>query len=371
MKGDFSMKLLHIASFRGNLGDIISQEGFYSGILHNKVDIDKLEIRRFYRNCNEAKFDNDLLHYINKYDGLILGGGCFFDVYWDDSCTGTTFDMSKEFVDAISVPVLVNAMGVSYIDYEKVEAKKRFLSFITYVQKKDNWMLALRNDGSYSRLKSMVEGSIPSIMVVPDNGFAFVKHEYKSSNLIGLSITNDLFDENIMKKSEFNEYMKELCNIILGMGHDICFFLHTPQDIGVLYDLYARLGCEKFRNRIKIAPYDVSTLDNAVMIDKLYSNCRYIISMRFHGNVIAIKNGIPVIGLAGHEQIYSFYNELNLQNWCVIVKDGFFEKLITLIKKMENELTLKEYSYIENQVMTNIAAAQTDYSARIAQFFGL
>lgn len=363
------MRILHIASFTGNIGDIINHEGFYSNILKKGVDVEKLEIRKFYKNAQELCFNQSLLSYINTYDALILGGGGFFDVRWDDSPTGTTLEMDDHFIDDIKIPVLVNAMGV-HIDYDKAEAIRKFNSFILKVCCLNNWMITLRNDGSLSRLKHIVNASDLNIAVVPDNGFAFKPlSSVKESNIVGLSITNDLFSPRFngsITSESFNEKMVSLCDYILRQGNEIMFFLHAPQDLDVLHFIYKKLGNERFRNGIKVAPFDTYTKENANSINMLYSKCKYIIAMRFHANVIALKNIIPVIGLAGHEQISGIYNEINLPNQCVVIRDGFYDNLINMIDSINSNP--KVYMNVEKTVMDIIESKQHAYSKLVNSF---
>lgn len=122
-------EILHIASFSGNIGDVINHYGFYKSFNIDESHIEKIEIRRFYRNCvgaDKLNFDERLIDKINSKKVLILGGGGFFDVYWNESLTGTTFDMSQKFLDKIKIPVLVNASSY-YLWKRKGPAK--FLLF--------------------------------------------------------------------------------------------------------------------------------------------------------------------------------------------------------------------------------------------------
>lgn len=384
------MRLLHIASFKGNIGDIVNHKGFYTQLyrasyeLGVNLEIDQIEIRRFYRNSGDLLFDKKMLDKINSYDGLIIGGGGYFDIYWDYSDSGTTLNMSDSFIDNIKIPVLVNAIGV-HIDYDCDEAINKFKSFFEHICNKNDWKIRLRNDGSLNRLKSIVKNIPVGVESVPDNGFVFERefeqHEntqksnsYESSvekrnNTIGLSITNDLFNNHFngtVSTHKFNDSVVRVCNYIIQKGNDIMFFLHTPQDIEVLYYLYSRLEKSLFRNRIRIAPYDTYDSSNAKTFDYLYSNCRYVIAMRFHANVIAIKNNTPVIGLAGHEQIKGLYDEIGLSEQCVVVRDGFEEKLLSMIDDIDANLFT--YSLRERDSMQRISSQYSSYYSLISSW---
>lgn len=103
---------MHIASFSGNIGDVINHNGFYTACNIKLDDVVQLEMRRFYRNANDLAFDDELAAYINTFDRLIIGGGAYFDIRYAESATGTTLDMKNDFIAKINIPVLVNAMGV-------------------------------------------------------------------------------------------------------------------------------------------------------------------------------------------------------------------------------------------------------------------
>lgn len=281
--------------------------------------------------------------------------------------------MTEDFIDGIKIPVIINAMGV-HIDYVASEAILKFNHFFQQISNKDNWLVTLRNDGSMSRLKQIVKDIPESVITVPDNGFAFNKIPYKGSNseLVGLSITNDLFTKKYngsMDTEKFNQEISDFCKYILRQGKQIIFFMHTPQDIKVLYHIFEKIGLESFREKIKIAPYDTYSVENANVINELYSKCKYIVAMRFHGNIISLKNGIPVIGLAGHEQIEGLYNEISLQGQCIVVKDGFKDVLFDAVEKMDSNPLY--FSNIQNHVMEEINLQQIKYQEMIRSFLNI
>lgn len=353
------MKILHIASFKGNVGDVVNHNGFYDACNIDENDVTQLEMRRFYRNVNDLHFDDDLVKYINSFDRLILGGGAYFDIRYAESQNGTTLDMSDEFIEKINIPVLVNAIGVD-VDWDNEPALDKFRRFFTKICTAENWKITLRNDGSKKRLLKIMgtdDNNAKNIKVVPDNGYIFNHNDYdlKFRGLIGLSITNDLFSESFNGSTTtgtFNQVIVEICNHLLDMGKNIIFFIHAPQDIETFYKIYSKLDKTYFRSRINIAPYDVSSVDGARRLDECYRKCEFVIAMRFHGNVLAIKNNIPVIGLAGHEQISGMYEELGLFNQCVIVnpnvKDGLLKAIYRLCSTERMEVIWREQNTMDN-----------------------
>ena len=105
------MKILHVASFVGNIGDNASHIGLYSilDVFFSDYDVTALEIRRFYKNYQHAdrrQFDEAFVKYANSFDLLIIGGGGFLDYWVENSATGTTLDMDPTLLPKLSVPFI-------------------------------------------------------------------------------------------------------------------------------------------------------------------------------------------------------------------------------------------------------------------------
>ena len=356
------MRIVHIASFAGNIGDIINHLGFYNAMNINEQDVNKIEIRKFYRNQgkNRRVFDKKLADEINQYDLLVLGGGGFFDVYFDESETGTTFDMSEQFVNSITIPVVVNAMGF-HVDRSKKEAIGKFKRFIGLISSKDNWNISIRNDGSSKRMAEVYGNNIlDKIQVVPDNGFVFKEKGHSNScnkKIIGLSITNEMLDSEFTQGITIDAFNKKMAGIIkqlTAMNHICCFLVHTPQDINTLNAIMNLCGREAFRDNITIAPYVPFMTNLTAGFINTFSCCDLIVGMRFHANVLAMAMNIPVIGLAIHEQISGLYDEIGLKEHCICIGDkdwipNLEAKIVSLMNN--SNLYLKEQNFVKNNII--------------------
>lgn len=321
------MKILHIASHKGNVGDLINHKGFYrifSDLFYEK-DVDKVELRDFYFSSKHAKtFDENFADEINKYDLCVLGGGGFFDAQWEKSETGVTLDFSADFIHSIQIPVLINAMG--YHEYPGITNKAicdKFSRFLSVISRKSNWFITVRNDGSYERIKNRyAECLLNNILKVPDNAFfcPFVKSKVSAGKTLGLCITNDLFSDkynNGLTEKEFNLIIVSFIEKQIQDGWKIMFFPHTPSDISIINYLMKDLSDDYKRKYVMLAPYDAGS-DRAVeQLGVFYNLCDYIIGMRFHSLITAINLHIPAIALAGHAQIEDLYTELGMGDYCV------------------------------------------------------
>ena len=348
------MKIMHIASFRGNIGDIQNHKCFYDSIrayFSSDLEVERIEIREFYFNVGLRKFDAEFANQINRVDLLILGGGGFFDVRWEQSATATSFDISKEFMDSIRVPVLVNAMG--YHEYtETQELFCRFEAFLVYALKR-KWFISLRNDGSYDRMKHRFPHlDLNAIHVAPDNAFVAVcgrKKRISYETTIGFCLTDDLFDEKYNHEITPEDFLLSITQIIIShleRGHKIVFFTHTPQDVQLISQIMRSIPDIYLRTQVTLSPYDVSTEESVEQYLSYYRLCNVVVAMRFHANIFSITQKIPCIALAGHEQIEGLYRELGLDNQCVVVNnERYAEQLINLM----NDALANRNKYVEKE----------------------
>jgi len=107
------VKTLHLASFNGNIGDNANHYGFYKYLKKSpeySFEIDELEIREFY--WKERFFDKSFVALVNSYDLLIVGGGNYFELWVEDSPTGTSIAIELELLKQIKTPIMFNALGV-------------------------------------------------------------------------------------------------------------------------------------------------------------------------------------------------------------------------------------------------------------------
>ncbi len=362
------LKVLHLASFLGNIGDHANHQGFYSLFLKKiPADVTQLEIRKFYNNRKEMQFDDSFVRMVNSYDLLILGGGGFFDLQWDYSHTATTIDFSEKVVEAITIPVLVNAMG--YHEYGQVDRRHvaRFGAFLQTISNKPNWFVSVRNDGSFERLQARYTHLLPdgAVHKVPDSGFLYTPKnlkqcqiDAKSATWIGFSITNDLFQKKFngtIDPKIFNAHMGTYINTLLARSpsYRVLLFPHAHQDIATISEVLSHIDDKYRRERVSVAPLCVNAESIDVVFD-LYRACTCIVGMRFHANVCAIGMGIPTIGLAGHEQIVGLYRELGLSDRCIVVSTpGFVRELDQCLKQtIRRQLSVrKKYKDIRAQLV--------------------
>ncbi len=379
------MKILHIASFKGNIGDVINHSGFcnlFQDVFRN-ASFDRIEMRDFYKSAsrkNRRYFDKKLAEQINSYDLFILGGGGFFDLQWSYSRNGTTLDMPDEFISAIKVPVWVNAMGYhEYPGRTTCEMQEKFNVFLRNISSRNNWLLTVRNDASKVRIiKRYGSDFTNAVLEVPDNGFMFQPKPpftldgqssfSKKHSTIGICVTDELFCNEYNKgitEEMFNDKMIDLVSLLTEEGNRVFFFPHTPSDINVISRVMQKIPSKGVRENISVAPYDAASAEAADILSAYYKACDCVIGMRFHSCILSLVSGKPTIALAGHGQIEALFSSLGLEEYCVRVdNENIDRQLYILIKKC------LEKSKPYPNVLAQLKVGADVYHSRVLDFLG-
>lgn len=370
------MRIIHIASFKGNAGDIFNHNGFYSLLfdMFGSFEITKAEIRDFYFNAKkQRKFDRSFAETVNEYDLCVLGGGSFFDCQWSDSPTGTTMSITDEFIECVRTPVLINAMGYHEFPGRTNEVcVTGFERFLTKVCNRKNWFVAIRNDGSAARLRNRYPNVVMSqIFFTLDNAFynRIDDIERKKQRIIGLCITNEAFSKEFNGKAmtceRFNGLMINIIETLSDMGWRIMFFAHTPQDVDVLSHIMGKLSEWVRRNRLLVSPCDFIGDEGEVtsLYYEWYSKCGAIISMRFHGCVMGFLTGVPTMALAGHEQLLGLYDELGMRDLALKVEEGFDKRIFSAL-----DLTVDSYQKCRKSYIEHVTETRERYKESVLDF---
>ncbi|MBC8590316.1 polysaccharide pyruvyl transferase family protein [Wansuia hejianensis] len=363
-----NMKILHLASFTGNIGDEANHSGFRRKLREN-LDMNftytDLEIRKFYKSWGLMKFDNSFVHLCNSHDFVIIGGGNFLELCWDYSQTGTTIDISIEMLEKIKRPIIFNTIGVDDGKGISQDNIDKFKVFLDYILDSDKILFSVRNDGSKDILKKYFNDSkLDSVHVVPDGGFFlttkdFYQVEYDKNKVnIGINIAGDMIS--IRFGDNYNGFCKNFGNYIntilsINDNINIVFLPHMYLDIRIIGETMEYIEDEYRRNRISIAPLLNGNLNGGQYIFNLYRNMDLILGMRFHSNVCSIGQNIPNIGLITYHKHGYLFDEVGLSDRALFVNDSNF--FIDLLSKTKDDLNnlekIKDRYKVVNKKLNN------------------
>ena len=93
------MRILHLASFTGNIGDNLNHSGLYRSLEKElgvkNFSIQEEEIREYF--WKKKQFDQGIIKKFNFFDLIIVGGGNFFELWVENSRTGTSIDIPVDY----------------------------------------------------------------------------------------------------------------------------------------------------------------------------------------------------------------------------------------------------------------------------------
>lgn len=340
------LKVLHIASFVGNIGDNANHNGFRAMMKRYVCDDIKytnIEMREFYKAWNLRDFNSlEFVQLCNEHDLVVVGGGNFFELKWDYSHTGTTVNLAKDTLDKIKTPIFFNALGCDITKGYTENTIHKFREFLRYTTRSEQFMISFRNDGSKKTIHSLYGNEFENLLhYIPDPGFYFRTEEklsseyFSSKKFIGINIVSDMKDIRFGKGCEIdyesfiNEFATYL-DLFLAKYQDynIVFFPHIYSDLEAITSVMEKIDHIVLRQRLIVAPYLLGEgSENQVF--SMYKYCDLIIGMRFHSNVCAIGNSIPTIPLGSYPKIEELYDELALSERVVYVnRHNFSSRLM-------------------------------------------
>lgn len=361
-----NIRVLHLASFNGNIGDVANHAGaraLFSQYLDFDLVITELEIREFYWGLRA--FDDAFVSYANQFDLLLIGGGNYFELWVDKSATGTSIDISAAQLQALSVPTAFYSLGVDTGQGCSTTAARRFRAFMDTVLSRKDIFVCVRNDGSSLAL-SEVLGSRYSTMVpvMPDGGFfagsTLMEQEVICRNerkIIAINLAGDMLDRRFNASLSSEAFLAEFassCTQVLNENGDIDmeFVPHIWRDTQVIAQILPLFPDSLLRSRIRVAPLYASPGGLNIFL-MTYKRASLVLGTRFHANVCPIGMGVPTRGLLNYPQVSHLYRELDISERLVDIRNvGFGELLVTQVNNdlSENEMDRDRYKECSDQL---------------------
>jgi polysaccharide pyruvyl transferase WcaK-like protein len=366
------LKILHLASFSGNIGDRINHFGFYpwiSTFFKNNVDWKKLEMRDFY--TSKLRFDDSFIELANASDLVIIGGGNYFELWPSHSRTGISIDLLPEDYEKIKTPIFINAIGVDPGQGICVNAHQQLPEIMNFINNSNRILFSVRNDGSKRSISSFISDDT-LIDILPDHGFFAHGHEIKSSQIekgpfnLGINLAMDMNKirfKGLSEKEFIKIFADKLSELIAKFDIHLTLFSHVYSDLIVLNRVLERIPELFRRHKMTFVEFEDSET-NAKRILEKYRTLDLNIGMRFHSNVASIGAGVSTLGLANYPQISNLYEELDQENLCFDVTTEIgIDKLFDEIT--ENIVNKSRYAKINSEMMNKIKTQRNFFSSKL------
>lgn len=366
-------KILHIASFDGNIGDMANHKGFYdllNEVVGKDYTIEQLEIRRFYNNSKELQFDESFIDYANKFDIIIFGGGAFLSLEWAYSKNGTTINLGVEDLERIRTPIIFNDVTFKQTVRTTDVMRDNFKKFCEYCINCDNILFTIRNDGSHQRLQECYGKALAQkAIVVPDGGFFVdipnrIHDEYGNESYMTLNLAADHsfvnVEDNIKKIAQVVEYYLHI------REGAMIFVPHIYKDLRCFAELTSYIDEKLLRNSICVAPLLTGKRFDGFHTLDIYREAEVNFGMRFHSNVCAINLGIPTVGFGTQPVVQGVFDELGISYRYIYGETFDVEYAIELLNRVitNRECVLKE----NKKIYESLYLARKQYKDRLKEF---
>ncbi len=319
------MRILHVASFSGNQGDVVNHRGFESWFnrrITGDKDWHRLEIRDVYLGLKN--FQEQVIDKANEYDLVVIGGGNYFETWPKSYWSGTSLDINRESFNGIQTPFFFNALGVDTGQGVSTNAMNNFSSLMDTILERENNLLTVRNDGSLRRLQNELNVNDNRIIQIPDAGFYqdFSGTKENISNTLVINVAGDMqqirFKSNNGSSENFVHLMSRYINQSQRVYNfdKIVFTLHVIGDLKIVNAIIDRLEENTRRHILGLTSYGMY-LNNTEEILETYKSARLVIAQRFHANVLALAFRTPVIAIENYPQIKGLYDDLSCPEYSI------------------------------------------------------
>lgn len=338
-----TVRVLHLASFAGNIGDLANHSGarrMFSKYLSFSLEFTPLEIREFY--WKKRAFDDEFVEYANSFDLLLIGGGNYFELWVDSSATGTSINISPAQLASLRVPTVFFALGVDTGQGYSAKSAANFSAFIDSVLDRSNMFVCVRNDGSSRALFEVLGAERAArIPVMPDGGFFAdsldCQRTDQRSGHIGINIAGDMlerrFDRSLSPEGFLQELAAAICNLLDAQpGLQVHLMPHIWRDISLVAQLLPMIPDSYLRRCVTVGSLGQGEAGLSAFL-QAYRGFDLVLGMRFHANVCPIGMGVPARGLLNYPQVQYLYEEIDQVDRLIDVRDqGFGESLVDTVQ---------------------------------------
>ena len=339
-------RILQLASFAGNQGDNANAAGtraLFQATFAEPLVFDNLEIRNYFR--GRQKFDDAFVDRCNAYDLVVIGGGNYFELWVEDSCSGTTIDIDVKRLARIKPPILFHALGFDDGMGAPPTAVARARAWFAWLAVHPHKArVTLRNDGAMATaLRVLGPALSKSFVGMPDCGFFMPRPPATGlpparGVRIGINVAGDMPERRFAGFADGADgFVGEMVGALASLceAHpemELTFFPHIHKDLRLVAMMLERLPDPVVRSRVRVAPF-VTGPGTEDTFFAHYAECDLVLGNRFHANVVPLGLAIPTLGLCNYPQIERFYGELGAEaSMLDVSRPGFGVALLAAVQ---------------------------------------
>lgn len=333
------LKTLHLASFSGNTGDGAMHDGAYRTRAADcgfSFRYEPLELREFVH-WNERRFDESFIEMANSFDCVLIGGNSIFQMWRDNTASGTYFDFAPDYLTAIERPMIFYGIGCDATRGVSEIAMPRFRAFVDAMLGTGRTIFSLRNDGSQEIIRhSAGDAYADAMTVIPDGGLFAEPGAAPPRNgrYVVVNLAGDMPEIRYGAEASGTRFSREVADCVNKLMHrhpdiGVVFVPHIHSDIAVIASVIAGLDDRLRRTRVEIGPYLVDPAGWS-QVFSLYRGAMAVLAMRFHASLVPLGLGVPTTGLSSHHKVAGLYAGLGLDDRCHSIERDDVESGVAL-----------------------------------------
>tara|TARA_B100000212_G_scaffold190404_1_gene143548 strand:- start:1552 stop:2667 length:1116 start_codon:yes stop_codon:yes gene_type:complete len=310
-------KIASMGSFRGNIGDILSNDGLeylFFELFGNNYQVKRFELRKTFRNYTGSKrivFNKDFASDISSnFDYFFIGGGSMLEPF-SKLENGIRLEITHEFLDNIKIPIIFTSVGAAPRSKLAFSEKSKLVERIC---KSKNIFKGFRADGSFPWIQKKYKENLVNCFEVVDNAFLSntEKFEVKKNDNKPYFILNLAFDQfKELSDHCYKTYLKNISKIIelICKKRNLFIFLvpHTPQDLFMASDIIKESKETIVREFFNISEYN-SGEEGLPKYVNLYMNAEFAFCTRFHSTILSDLTNTPIISVGVLDRIEYMIN---------------------------------------------------------------
>ena len=153
-------RILHLASFVGNIGDNLSHLGLHKLLESSfgmEPQVTEVELRRTYDNYrldDRLSLGAEFVDYCNTFDLVVFGGGNLLEPF-EATDSGTRVPLDMKALEKLRTPTLFASVGMVRRETPDESTMDKYVATLERLTEHRHIVVLPRNDGSISTLREI------------------------------------------------------------------------------------------------------------------------------------------------------------------------------------------------------------------------
>lgn len=298
-------------------------------------------------NIDGVLWNQESIEFLNRSaDLVVIGpGGIFLRPRHRETRSGWLWDIDKELLSKIKVPLFAYSVGFNIFRGEELEDK--FIDTMTTLVEKTTY-LTLRHRGGIEAMGSYLPKVLadkiehlfcPTLTYRWDNGQTLKR---KTGKRVGILCAVDRLDSRHKNLEEYLRQMGIVCQYLKKQGYELNYLCHLDKD-----DWFLKVY-DKFDKVIKLNNKDIDTIYD------VYDDLDYVIADRGHAQMIGYARGAIVITPSSHSKLDWFFEDIGLSEYSIDESDPeLAKKILRLVAGTDRKAWNSKYMIEMRKIIRN------------------